>query len=207
MPVTSISQMRTFLNAYTISAAGEAHVSRQLNRALCAWVATVVVATGCASGPRYDPRPVEEGRVGVLWKAAHYKKNWSFQRGTSATVVRINGAVIDPLLPENLVPGRHSIEVRYDLESYLCGYLGCVYFEQARRSFELVVESGHSYMPFALRRCDKDWIGIFDTGRSARDDIATWTAIGNWAFGNLSRIGDGRTVVAGDSPPEHCGTP
>jgi hypothetical protein len=206
MPVTSISQMRTFLNAYTISAAGEAHVSRQLNRALCAWVATVVVATGCASGPRYDPRPVEEGRAGVLWKEAHYKKEF-FERRTIARVLRIDAAEIGTFLPENLVPGRHSIEIRYDRESLLCGYLGCVEFEQARRSFELVVESEHSYMPFALRRCDKDWIGIFDTGRPARDDIATWTAIGNWAFQNLSRIGDGRTVVAGDSPPEHCGTP
>ena len=183
-------------------------MNQRWNRVLGAWVAALLVVTGCASVPPYDPKPAEEGRAGVLWtKTRYFKGGWSIERTTHATVLRIDGIENQNWGPRNLTPGRHAIEVRYDRDSYLCGYFGCVNFEQSRRSFELVVEPGHSYMPFALRRCDKDWIGIFDTGKSAGDDIATWRSSGDWAFGNLARPGPSRAVVAGDDPPEHCGTP
>ena len=170
------------------------------------FAAVLFVGAGCSSVKPYDSKVAEEGHSGVLWTRAHFypKGAFNFERATFATATRIDGSENRFWRPQNLAPGKHSVEVRYDRQSYLCGYLGCVETEQARRSFELIVEPGHSYMPFARRLCEQDWIGIFDTGRSARDDIATWRSIGDWAFQDLKRLGPGSVVVAGDRPPEHC---
>lgn len=163
---------------------------------------------GCSPLRPYDAAPAQEGFAAVLWTRTHYRKSWwSFERATYATVARVDGVENVHWRPMNLPLGRHSIEVRYDRETYLCGYLGCVNSEQDRKSFELTVEGGHSYMPFARRFCDKDWIGILDTGRPARIDIATWRSVGDWAFGDLTSVGAGHAVVAGEGPPVTCGIP
>jgi hypothetical protein len=156
-----------------------------------------------------DLQSADPGSAGVLWTRTHYKES-SFsllERRMYATVTKVDGIENLQRNPINLTPGRHSIEVGYARESYLCGYLGCIEFEQARRSFELVAEQGHSYLPFARRLCDMDWIGLLDTGKSAREDIATWTSVGNWSFGDLKGLAPGHVVVAGDSPPATCSSP
>ncbi len=113
--------------------------------------------------------------------------------------------------PMNLSSGRHSIEVNHYAAFHLCipPIIGCLPFLQESKSFEWVVEAGHSYMPFARRLCDRDWTGILDTGTPARDDVAYWTSSNllSQPIDDLTRVWAGRLVVAGDDPPATCATP
>jgi len=142
---------------------------------------------------------------GVVGARTHYTKGL-FSRATSAITTKFDGLERRDEQPIQLPSGPHLVEVAYRRESYLCGYLGCLDFEQERRSFELLVEAGHSYKPFAIRDCDKDWMGIVDTGKSAKDDFASWEAMGiwNWEFGDLARDASTHVVVAGEWPPVTC---
>jgi len=142
-------------------------------------------------------------RTGVVWARTHYKKGF-FSRATSAITTKVDGVELLDEQPIQLSPGLHLVEVAYRRESYLCGYLGCVDFERERRPFELRVQAGRSYMPFAMRDCDKDWMGIVDTGKSAKDDLASWQAIGDWQFGDLARDASTHMAVAGELPPVTC---
>jgi len=144
-------------------------------------------------------------RGGVVWTSTHYKKEF-FSRGTEAFITKIDGIEPRGEQPIQLPSGVHLVEVQYLRESYLCGAGGCLKLEQERRSFELPVEAGHSYKPFARRYCDKDWMGIVDTGKSAKDDFASWEAMGiwNWEFSDLTRDASTYVVVAGEWPPLTC---
>ncbi|MGK2906479.1 MAG: hypothetical protein ACSLFH_09070, partial [Desulfuromonadales bacterium] len=142
-------------------------------------------------------------RGGVLWGYSHDRKEF-FSRMTKAIITNVDGIEHQDWQPIQLPSGRHLVEVQYLRQSYLCGYLGCIDFEQERRSFELRVEAGHSYMPFAMRHCDKAWMGIVDTGKSAKDDHASEEAIGFWQFGDLTRDASTHVVVAGELPPLTC---
>lgn len=142
-------------------------------------------------------------RGGVLWGYSHDRKDF-FSRMTKAIITNVDGIEHQDWQPIQLPSGRYLVEVQYLRQSYLCGYLGCIDFEQERRSFELRVEAGHSYMPFAMRHCDKAWMGIVDTGKSAKDDHASEEAIGFWQFGDLTRDASTHVVVAGELPPLTC---
>lgn len=142
-------------------------------------------------------------RGGVLWADSHYKKEF-FSRMTKAIITNVDGTEKRDRQPIQLPSGQHLVEVQYLRESYLCGYGGCIDFEQERKSFELRVEAGHSYMPFALQDCDKAWMGILDTGKSAKDDYASKKAIGFWRLGDLTRDASMHIVVAGELPPVTC---
>ena len=181
-----------------------------LRRRTIAGCATAVLAlgiVGCSPLKPYDSKPIEQGIAGVLWATTYYKKGWSFERATYATVTSVDGVENQKWsFPINLTPGRHSIEVRYDRENWFCGYLGCGRTEKARKSFDLLVEAQHSYIPFARRFCDQDWMGILDTGRPARDDLATWR---DWKRGldDLTRDAASHVVVAGEGHPATCDAP
>lgn len=143
--------------------------------------------------------------AGLLWTRAHHVNKSEFLgRRTSAIIAKVDDTERRDGPPIQLRPGRYSVEVAYRRESYLCGYLGCVDFEQKRAVFELRVEAGRSYMPFAIRHCDRDWMGIVDTGKSAKDDLASWQAIGGWQFGDLTRETSTHVVAAGELPPVMC---
>jgi hypothetical protein len=184
----------------------------RLRRSIPATLAAAVLAVsmGCSPLPPYDTAAVEQGSAGVLWSRTHYRNDepyYKFERITYATVSRVDGQDNKYWRPLNLDAGPHAVEVSYERQSFLCGYLGCVDFKQSSTVFELAVESGHSYMPFARRYCDQDWVGILDTGGSAADDVATWQRLGaggTWALGDLSRLGPDWIVVAGDKPPATC---
>ncbi len=141
---------------------------------------------------------------GILWPRSHYRKKF-FSRTTTAITTRVDGIERRDEQPVQLLAGLHEVEVALRRLSYLCGYAGCLDFEQERRSFELRVEAGRSYKPFALWDCDKAWIGIVDTGRGARDDLATWQSIYESDFNDLARDAATYEVVAGETPPEICG--
>ena len=47
-------------------------------------------------------------------------------------------------------------------------------------------------------------MGIVDTGKSAKDDFASWEAIGDWQFGDLTRDASTHVVAAGELPPQTC---
>lgn len=185
---------------------------RRPKRTLGACVAAVLLAAGCASFEPYDSKLAEDGRVGVLWTRTTDRDfmEMKWKPSAFATVSRIDSTEImhnqpSDRRPRNLTPGRHLIEVTSSYE-VLLPLLIVAPLEMAHRSFELVVEPGHSYMPFVRRLCDKDWIGILDTGSPARDDIATWRSVGGFMFQyrNVRRLGPGSVVVAGDRPPENC---
>lgn len=144
-------------------------------------------------------------QFGVVWASTHYKKEF-FSRGTEAFITKIDGTERRGEQPIQLPPGVHLVEVQYLRESYLCGAGGRLKLEQERRPFEFFVKAGHSYKPFARRYCDKDWMGIVDTGKSAKDDFATWEAMGiwNWEFSDLTRDASTHVVVAGELPPAAC---
>lgn len=145
-------------------------------------------------------------RGGVLWASSHYRKGF-FSRTTYAIVNTVDGIERRNEQPIHLLSGLHEVEVAYRRESYLCGYAGCVDFEKERRLLELRVEAGRSYMPFAIRDCDRDWLGIVATGKSAGDDLATWRIIGDWPFADLARDAAAHEVVAGELPPLTCESP
>ena len=140
---------------------------------------------------------------GILWARTHYRIKF-FSRVTTAVTTKVDGIERRGEQPIQLLTGLHEVEVALRRLSYLCGYAGCLDFEQERRPFELRVEAGRSYKPFALWDCDKAWIGIVDTGRGARDDLATWQAINEWDFNDLARDAATYEVVAGEMPPETC---
>jgi hypothetical protein len=144
-------------------------------------------------------------RGGVLWGYSHYRKEF-FSRMTKAIITNVDGIEHQDWQPIQLPSGRHLVEVKYLRQSLLCGYLGCIDFEQERRSFELRVEAGHSYMPFAMLHCDKTWMGIVDTGKSAKDDFTSWEAMGiwNWEFSDLTKDASTYVTVAGELPPVTC---
>lgn len=142
-------------------------------------------------------------RGGILWARTHYRIKF-FSRVTTAVTIRVDGIERRDEQPIQLLAGMHEVEVALRRLSYLCGYAGCLDFEQERRPFELRVEAGRSYKPFALWVCDKAWIGIVDTGRGSKDDLATWQAINEWDFNDLARDAATYEVVAGEMPPETC---
>ena len=183
--------------------------SRQASAGCVAAVLALGIV-GC-SAIKYDSKPIEQGSAGVLWHSTSYPKPaMSWERSTVAVVIKVDGVENGDPGPMNLSPGRHSIEVRYYRESYFCPpILGCIPFIQASKSFEWVVEAGHSYMPFARRICERDWMGILDTGTPARDDVAYWTSSNFFSqpISDLTRVWAGRLVVAGDDPPATCDTP
>ncbi len=139
-------------------------------------------------------------RDGVLWAHTHYHKEY-FSRGTAATITKVDGIEKRDWQPIHLLPGQHLVEVQYLRGGFLCPVFGC---EQERRIYELRVEARRSYLPFARRHCDKDWIGIVDTGRSAKVDLATGQAVGIIFFGDLTRDASTHVAVAGELPPLNC---
>jgi hypothetical protein len=142
-------------------------------------------------------------RGGVLWGYSHYRQDF-LSRMSKAIITNVDGIEYQDRQPIQLPSGRHLVEVQYLRQSLLCGYLGCIDFEQERRSFELRVEAGHSYMPFAIQHCDKAWMGIVDTGKSAKDDHTSEEAMGFWQFGDLTRDASTHVAVAGKLPPLTC---
>lgn len=149
---------------------------------------------------------------GVLWTISTYKKKL-FERWNHATVTEVDGKKtvrFTSIAPVELAPGKHRVQVRYDRDSYLCGYLGCISFKQATRQLELHVEPDHGYLPLAGKYCGQDWIWIVVTGRSARQDLEIWREQGilpYTPFDPRSPLKDlsGLKVVAGEAPPEQCG--
>jgi hypothetical protein len=70
-------------------------------------------------------------------------------------------------------------------------------------------QAGHSYIPFASKHCDKNWIWIEDRGVSAEDDLKFWSAhhgkkeiapVTVKAYGSS----DPSLVVAGAPPTGKC---
>lgn len=138
-------------------------------------------------------------RGGVLWVQTHHEVY--FSRGITAVITSVDGTELRDWQPIHLPPGRHVIEVKYLRAGILSPTFGC---EQERRSFELHVEAGHSYMPIARSHCDKNWMAIVDTGRNAKADSATRQAIGSWQFGDMTRDASTHVVVAGALRPLTC---
>jgi hypothetical protein len=128
-----------------------------------------------------------------------------------------------------LLVGRHRVTIKHEKESYISylrGSGGCIPFEgfvapfeivsmggisseQGLKSFELVVEADHSYIPVTRRHCSKNWIWIVDSGRSAKDDLVLWKkrdGISDYYFQsqiNLKNFNKLK-VVAGQPPPAQC---
>lgn len=203
---------------YRADASGQDGRQDKVAKAPCvgrlAALALGLLLSACASREpiRLDgQQAMADGRPGVLWTFATHKKKF-FERWNYAMVTEVDG-VSPPrpvsLPPVELAPGRHMVQIRYERDSYWCGYLGCLSFEQATRRLELLVEPDHSYLPLAGKYCDQDWIWIVDTGHSAQKDLDVWRERGIrpfMPFDPRSPLRDlaGLKVVAGEAPPGNC---
>jgi hypothetical protein len=130
-----------------------------------------------------------------------------------ATVVKVDGHEIGwQHAWIELTPGRHRAEIEHRRAGLACALaypLGCFPFLLGIQELEFVVEPGHSYVPFALRFCGRDWIWIEDTGNSASEDIDAQRAIalGYPGFRDAVRRSGSEPatrVVAGKPPPTGC---
>ncbi len=175
-----------------------------------------LVLSGCAARvpimAEGVTQPVVNDDTAVLWTFAEHRKTL-FERRNFALVLRVDGLPIDRFTslpkPVLLPAGKHRVLIRFDRESYLCGYFGCVNFEQVTRELTLPAEAGHHYLPLARKACGQDWIWIADAGTNAREALHTWQRLGVYPYDPV----DWRTpnkdvlllrVVAGESPPELC---
>lgn len=175
-------------------------------------MASSILLCGCASKEPirlHELQPAKYDSVGVLWSWSRHVHG--LERPNYATVTRIDDVRIDTSAytgpPIELLPGRHVVEIRYDRDSFLCGYFGCMSFKQSTKSLELLVESGHSYKPFTGKRCNRDWFWIEDLGISALDAISAWKEryrMSPPAFELRTTNRDKSKIVAGEAPPENC---
>lgn len=146
-----------------------------------------------------------------MWNGTTYRKKL-FERLNYAFVVKVDGDEIPEsgiFMPVELAPGRHGVAIKYERDSYLCGYFGCVRFEQSVRSLELLAEADHSYLPVARKACDRDWFWIVDLGEGARQRLDLWREHGIRPYSlfdarSFIREITGLKVVAGEEPPEQC---
>lgn len=175
-------------------------------------VAACALLAACAT-----PEPIRidggqtAGEPGVLWPYATYKKKL-FERWNHAIVVEVDGVrtlqmTTNP--PVELSPGRHTARVRFERDSWLCGYFGCVSFEQTTVDLDLAVEPDHSYVPQAGKYCGRDWVWIVDIGGGARQHLQQWREHGKlpyrpFALPGEPQLTDHARVVAGEAPPASC---
>lgn len=146
---------------------------------------------------------------GVLWPFVAYKKDF-FERLNTTHVLSVDGIritadgfAITPLI--ELSEGAHEVTIQHKRESYLCGYLGCIDFEQAVVSVALNVEAGHSYLPLARNLCGNNWVWVIDKGKTAEDDLQKWRKGGIPQDYNMSlKDLTGFKVVSGKAPPDKC---
>jgi hypothetical protein len=118
--------------------------------------------------------------------------------------------------PVEVSPGQHSVNVAYRRTVFcLASILGppCVYSTE-NRTLPLRVGADHSYMPFASRTCDMNWVWIQDTGRSPNYDLNVWRnsrtmvpehdlvkdVLKDARLRNMPK----KNIVAGELPPEQC---
>ena len=145
---------------------------------------------------------------GVLWPFPAYKRDF-FERLNTAHVLSVDGRkitaeVTTPPLIE-VSAGAHEVTIQHKRDSYLCGYGGCIQFEQTVVSLMLNVEAGHSYLPLAQKFCERDWIWVIDMGKNAEDDLRKWRKNELFYYRNMSlKDLSGFKVVSGESPPDKC---
>lgn len=166
--------------------------------------AIALLLTGCTSQDSI-PALTTDTPAAVIWPHTQYRPGF-FYLTDYATVTRIDDNKIVNWEPQKVEQGHHRLEISYTRQTLLCGYLGCIDTERHRDTFDLLAEAGHSYMPFALQRCDDQWVGILDTGNSAREDQALKISLG-WEFWELKRLVTPWQIVAGADPPANCSEP
>ena len=179
-------------------------------------LALVLLLGACASPEPvnlYGPQSARPEQAAVLFSFNLYRKQ-IFERANTVYVTKVDGTKIDARQsgvnsPLELPPGRHVVEIRYERDSLMCGYFGCVPFTQTTESVVFDAQAGHSYIPFASKHCDKNRIWIEDRGVSAEDDLKFWSAhhgkkgiaaVTVKAYGSS----DPSRVVAGVAPGGKC---
>jgi len=139
----------------------------------------------------------------ILW-ADSSSVNPFRTRVNHATVTKVDGHEIDWQHQSiELHPGRHLVQIKHQRDSWFCGYLGCILITEGTHELELNAEEGHSYIPFAFRYCERDWIWIEDTGNFASSDLLGARETG----GHVNRWYPAEAtseVVAGERPPSAC---
>jgi hypothetical protein len=143
-----------------------------------------------------------------LWSHSINAKKTTFERINYAVVTSIDGKEIDTATatPIEISASRHVVRIRYDRDTVLCGYLGCLQAKEGESSVEISVEAGHSYVPCTRNVCGKDWYWIDDQGKDSAEYMNSKgfhpkaMACGVNFFRNL----DLPKVAAGEKPPDIC---
>ena len=173
----------------------------------CAILGVGTLLSACAIQETIKVGKTEIGdgnQPAIVWPAVIYKERF-FERLNHARVIAVDGQAPSLILPLELAKGMHEIKILHERDSFLCGYLGCVAFEQTVVSLPLDVEAGHTYIPVARKYCEKDWVWVVDKGATAESDVNDWQQNRIPLVLNL-RAKDlvGLRVVAGATPPERC---
>ena len=169
----------------------------------------VLLVGGCAMHPRPitlgDPASSASGDIALIHAGAT-RRDTLFERTNWATVTKIDDVDVKDRsglhVPIILAPGTHAVTIRYDKDSFLCGYFGCIPFKQSEKSLTLSLEPGHSYLPQTKKLCGQDWIWIEDLGERARDDLAFWEK--HRFYPPAQPV---NRVAAGVAPPAVCQKP
>lgn len=140
---------------------------------------------------------------GILW--SHSSNVTPFHtRWNHAIVKSVDGHTIDWQHGSiELLPGRHLVQIEHRRDSWFCGYLGCMPLTLGTYEIELDADEGHSYVPFAVRNCERDWIWIENIGNAASDDLMSARNAGGYVQRWYPAESTSRVVV-GKRPPSEC---
>ena len=192
---------------------------------ICLVLACALSVSGCATQRTLDlasQAGEAQDAAAIFWPHSRYNgwihgypDNHLFTTRLDEMAVARNVAYI------RVSPGPHAIEVLHERRR-LCtweligrafGYYHCFQTEgTTQMAWE--AEAGHSYMPFAVHRCERNWYWIEDTGESGSDDIqivntSPYRLEPRVALADdvRKRSNEAKKVVAGTAPPDECPAP
>lgn len=177
-------------------------LSHWLRSAISGAIAMSLMLIAACVSQDTTPAIAPDKPAALIWTHSQYRPGF-FSLTDFATVTRIGDRKIINWEAQKVEQGHYRVEISYTRQILLCGYLGCLETERLKATFDLLAEAGHSYMPFALKRCDLPWVGILDTGNSAREDQTLENSL-SWEFWELKRLTTPWQVVAGTAPPANC---
>lgn len=186
------------------------------------FASSLLVLGACANTDvvRLSDAKFDSERQGAIFWTSSITGVKDYRADNEAIVRVVDGKPIeDWLRPIELSAGWHRAGVLHKkytpglcLLGGVFGYAYCMKPTQDVITLEFGVEPGHSYMPFALQKCGKNWVWIEDTGQSAAHDLDKWRSYSSVNMVPTEklvrdvRLRDPATknVVAGEPPPPHC---
>ena len=179
-----INQAKEHWRAYLQGRNGQADISKQLNckTVLLAFALGIIFLLNACAFTSNVPVRIPDlayqdtGENAYLWKSG---KRWAglFNLSDYATIKRID----DVNIPAESLPwrcgrdstsmclleipvGSHSVEILYEEQTLICGYVTCLLAEVSRQILTFNAEPNRTYAPFVTDQCDRNYFWIEDWG-------------------------------------------